>query len=67
MNTNEVFTYHQARKQDDWHLFVEAMEKDISDHEQQEHWTLVPRSSISLNAKTIKAMHLRRPSIHFQF
>ena len=54
--TNEVFTYHQARKQPDWHLFFEAMEKEINDHEEREHWTMVERSSLPRATKTIEAI-----------
>ena len=54
--TNEVFTYHQARKQPDWHLFFEAMEKEINDHEEREHWTMVERSSLPSATKTIKVI-----------
>ena len=54
--TNEVFTYHQARKQPDWYLFFEAMEKEINDHEEREHWTMVERSSLPSATKTIKAI-----------
>jgi hypothetical protein len=54
--SNEVFTYHQAQKQKDWHMFVEAMEKEIADHEQRHHWDVVPRSSIPTGTKVIKAI-----------
>ena len=54
--TNEVFTYHQARKQPDWHLFFKAMEKEINDHEEREHWTMVERSTLPRATKTIKAI-----------
>ena len=35
--SNEAFTYSQAQKQEDWPMFVEAMEKEIADHELREH------------------------------
>ena len=53
---NETFTYHQAMNQDDRILFIEAMEKEIADHESRDHWTLVERSTIPKTAKTIKAI-----------
>ena len=56
VGSNEVFTYHQAQKQDDWGQFVEAMEKEIEDHENHDHWTLVLRSTLPQTAKTIKAI-----------
>jgi len=54
--SNEVFTYHQACKQPDWHSFFEAMEKEIADHESRDHWTLVERSSMPRAAQTIRAI-----------
>ena len=45
-SSNKVFTYHQAQKQDDWIQFVEAMEKEVEDHEGHGHWILVPCSTI---------------------
>jgi hypothetical protein len=54
--SNEVFTYHQVVKQDDWHDFITAMEKEVLDHEQRGHWDLVLRSSIPVGNKVIKAI-----------
>ena len=54
--SNEVFTYHQASKQPDWKDFVSAMEKEIQDHEEREHWTMVERASMPRGAKTIRAI-----------
>jgi hypothetical protein len=53
---NEVFTYHQAQKQDDWIQFVEVMEKEVEDHEGRGHWILVPRSTIPSGNKPMKAI-----------
>ncbi len=36
-----LVSYHQAQKQDDWIQFVEAMEKEVEDHEGRGHWILV--------------------------
>jgi len=54
-SSNEVFSYHQAQKQDDWIQFVEAMEKEVEDHEGRGHWILVPCSTIPSGNKPIKA------------
>jgi len=54
--TNEVYTYHQAMKQPDWPSFVQAMEKEIADHEERSHWSVVPRTSVPQGNKTIKAI-----------
>ena len=61
--SNEVFTYHQAQKQADWNLFVEAMEKEIEDHEGRGHWDLVLRSTITPGNKPIKAIWSFKGSI----
>ena len=39
-----------ARKQPDWHEFEKAMNKEVNDFNEREHWELVPRNVL----KTIK-------------
>jgi len=56
VSKNETFTYHQAMKEKDKAFFVEAMEKEILDHETRNHWTLQSRSTIPSVTKTIKAI-----------
>ena len=56
VSTNEVFTLRQAMKEDDRMDFVAAMEKEIRDHEERGHWTIVDRASLPSNAKPIKAI-----------
>ena len=53
---NEVFTYHQALKQDDWCNFMTAMKKKILNHEGRGHWDLVQRSTVPTGTKVIKAI-----------
>jgi hypothetical protein len=53
---NEVFTYHQAFKQDDWCDFVTAMEKEVLDHKSCGRWDLVHRFTILAGNKVIKAI-----------
>ena len=55
-STNEVFTFHQAIKQNDMLDFVAGMEKEIDDHESRGHWHIVHRSTLPANAKPIKAI-----------
>ena len=43
ISSNECFTFKQAMKQDDKLSFVEAMEKEINDHESRSHWAIVHR------------------------
>ena len=47
---NEVFTYHKAMKQPDARLFVEAMQKEISDYEGRKHWDIARRSTVPAGA-----------------
>ena len=56
LTSNESYTFSQARRQSDWPAFIEAMQKEVMDHQERDHWTLVPRSSIPATAKTIKAI-----------
>ena len=56
ISSNESYTLSQAVKQDDWPSFVEAMAVEVKAHEDRGHWTMVPRSSLPLNAKPIKAI-----------
>jgi hypothetical protein len=41
VSSNEVFTYKEAMTQNGAHLFVEATQKEVADHEMQNHWTIV--------------------------
>ena len=43
--TNECFTFRNAMKQEDKMSFVDAMEKEILDHENGEHWSIVHRNT----------------------
>jgi hypothetical protein len=42
--------------QEDAHLFVEAMQKEVADHELQNHWTIVYCSTVPRNAKPIQTI-----------
>jgi hypothetical protein len=53
---NEVFTYTQAMRQDDREDFIQAMIKEVEDHEGRDHWELVLRSTIPKGIKTIQAI-----------
>ena len=41
MTNNEVFTYTKAMQQPDAQQFVEAMDKEISNHQSRDHWDIV--------------------------
>ena len=50
---NETYTFKDAMLQDDIGDFIKAMVKEISDHEENNHWTMIPRSDMPASAKTI--------------
>ena len=51
---NETYTFKDAMLQDDSSDFIKAsMIKEISDHEDNRHWTMIPRSDMPTSAKTI--------------
>ena len=43
---NEVYTLSEARKQEDWPSFCDAMLKEIDDHTRRQHWVIRKRSEI---------------------
>ena len=53
-------------KQEDKLNFVQAMEKEIEDHESRDHWSILERSSMPKTAKPICAIwsfqHKQRPN-----
>jgi hypothetical protein len=65
-SNNEVFTYSKAMKEPDANCFIEAMQKEVQDHESRNHWEIVPGSSIPSGMKTIQAIwsfkHKRYPN-----
>jgi len=57
MSNNEVFTYTKALQQPDADKFIEAMGKEVNDHETCDHWDIVRwRSTIPAGVKTIQAI-----------
>ena len=53
---NETYTFREMLQQEDKNEFIMAMIKEISDHEQREHWHLFPRADIPKDHKTILAI-----------
>jgi len=54
---NEVFTFRDMMKQDDNESFIMAMVKEINDHEERGHWTLMRKDEVDrskLNPRTGK-------------
>jgi hypothetical protein len=56
VSSKEVFTYKEAMNQEDTQLFVEAMQKEVADHEPRNHWYIVHRSTVPKTAKPIQAI-----------
>ena len=48
-----MFTLSQMLKQEDVASFVEAMLKEVDDHESRDHWDLIERSEMPAISKTI--------------
>ena len=55
ISSNEVLTYQKAMKEAAAELFIAAIQKEISDHELHDHWSIVKQSTIPSTAKTIQA------------
>ncbi len=53
MLNNKVFTYTKAMQQPDSVQFIEAMTKEINNHESSNYWEIVCRSTIPPGHKTI--------------
>jgi hypothetical protein len=52
----QVFTYKKSMSQEDTHLFIEATQKEVADHELHNHWTVVPHTIVPKTAKLIQAI-----------
>jgi hypothetical protein len=56
VSLNKVFTYKKAMTQVDAYLFVEALQKEVADHELRNHRTIVHCSTVPKTAKPIQAI-----------
>ena len=54
-DSNDVYYLHQAMKLPDAEKFIEAMEKEILDHERRKHWIKV-HWSMAGSQRPIKAI-----------
>ena len=65
ISTNKCFTFRNAMKQEDRMSFVDAMEKEITNHKSGEHWSIVHCNTLPNKARPIKAIwsfkHKRKP------
>ena len=56
ISSNNSFTFRNAMKQDDKLAFVDATEKEISNHEKGGNWSIVNRDTLPNKAHPIKAI-----------
>ena len=56
VRSNKVFTYKEAMIQEDAHLFAEAIQNEVADHELQNYWTIVHCSTVPRTAKPFQAI-----------
>ena len=56
ISSNDSFTFRNAMKQDDKLAFIDAMEKEISNHKKGGHWSIVHRDTLPNKARPIKAI-----------
>ena len=56
ISSNDSFTFQNTMKRDDKLTFVDAMEKEISNHEKGCHWSIVHRDTLPNKARPIKAI-----------
>jgi chloramphenicol O-acetyltransferase len=54
--SNETFTFKEAMQETDYRDFIQAMIKEVDDHEQRNHWTLMERQALPQGVKTIMSI-----------
>ena len=54
--SNKSFTYSQMLHEDDQVKFFEAMEVEVWNHKERNHWTLLLRKDLPADVKTIMAI-----------
>ncbi len=54
--SNETYTYSGMLKEEDHKQFFRAMEVELADHEERNHWTLMERKDLPIGTKTIMAI-----------
>lgn len=56
LTDNEVYHFHDAMKQPDAKEFIQAMQKEVDDHENRGHWEYVKKSDMKEGAEVINAV-----------
>ena len=54
--SNETYTYSGMLREEDHKQFFKAMEVELADHEERNHWTLMERKDLPIGTKTIMAI-----------
>ena len=54
--SNETFTYSGMLREDDHKQFFQAMEVELEDHKERNHWTLMEQKDLPIGTKTIMAI-----------
>jgi hypothetical protein len=54
--SDKTFTYKQAMHEKDYHEFVNAMIKEVDNHENRNHWTIMHHCDIPMDTKTIMSI-----------
>ena len=53
---NDTYTFKEMMQQEDKGNFMEAMVKEVDDHVERRHWSMIPRSMMPAGMKTILAI-----------
>jgi hypothetical protein len=56
----DTIYYHEILNQPDKQKFIEAMEREIDDHNEKEHWRLVHRSALSTGTRILPSVWAMR-------
>ena len=54
--SNETYTYSGMLREEDHKQFFKAMDVELADHEERNHWTLMERKDLPIGTKTIMAI-----------
>ena len=55
-SSNETYTYSGMLREEDHKQFFKAMEVELADHKERNHWTLMERKDLPIGTKTIMAI-----------
>ena len=55
-NAEDTLYYNQAMQASDKKEFRVAMEKEIQDHEERDHWKVVPKTNVPLGTRILQSV-----------